>query len=426
MSRRSFRIALFVAAALAPVTVHAGGFELYEHSPRAVGTAGAQSAQADDPSAIFYNPAGLTMQRGFGLLGGVNIIHPEIQTKVGMQTFESPSTAVAPTVFIAQRIGPHFAVGIGLFSQFALDIDWGRDKFPGRFIGTSIQLITATVNPTVAIRPIPRLSIGFGVDIAPSSAEIRRNLSFGGPEGELHFGASAVGVGGNIGVLVQAIKNDYLNIGVSYRSAMDLDFNGHASLSVPPELFSRVYPTGPHLLDATTTVTLPHNFTFALATRPTPHLSITTDVHLTLWSALDRLQLTITDPKAPAGTKPQQQALPLQWTNAVTVRLAAEYRLLAERLALRLGFGWDQTPVPTNTLSPLAPDADRWLVSAGIGWRQGGLGIDAGYMAVILPSRTSTNPELIATYETLAHVIGVGFTIRAEELFGRLNEPAYK
>ena len=67
-------LAGLLLAAVAPV--QAAGFLIYEHGTKAMGMAGAFAAQADDPSALFYNAGGIAFQtdkkRSF-LLGGTYV-----------------------------------------------------------------------------------------------------------------------------------------------------------------------------------------------------------------------------------------------------------------------------------------------------------------------------------------------------------------
>src|SRR4051812_7943397 len=79
-----------------------GGFEFDEQSAPAVGMAGAQTAIADDPSAVYSNPAGLALQPGFGTLAGGNIIIARTHVSPDNVTLWYP--AVTPTVYITQRV----------------------------------------------------------------------------------------------------------------------------------------------------------------------------------------------------------------------------------------------------------------------------------------------------------------------------------
>src|SRR5687767_13117234 len=49
---------------LSPAIVSAGAFRIFDQSASATAQGGAFAAQADDPSAIYFNPAGLTQLSG--------------------------------------------------------------------------------------------------------------------------------------------------------------------------------------------------------------------------------------------------------------------------------------------------------------------------------------------------------------------------
>lgn len=381
----------------------AGGIEFDEHSAAGVGMAGAQTAIADDPSAIYYNPAGLAFQPGFGALVGGNVI--VARTHVSPDNLTLWHTAFAPTIFGAQRFGKYVSFGVGGFAEYGEHFNYPSD-WRGRFQGFFIDLTTLDINPTLALRILPGLAIGVGLDVVPGSIEIYRGLQFGGAEGSVHVGADAVGVGGNVGLLVE-LWPKHFRFGFSYRSRVDLDFTGHGAISAPPELRSL---TG-GLQTASTTLVLPHHFSAATAFF-WGHLALDAELRVSLYHDLDKVTLTLTDPNAPPGAMPTQQQVILNSHNTWALRGGAQYGFLDDRLFARLGVGYDTTPVPTSTLGPLLPDTDRVLVSGGLGYRWHWAQVDVAYMAVILIKETSTNPDLIATYQSLGQVISLSFTAR--------------
>jgi long-chain fatty acid transport protein len=91
---------------------------------------------------------------------------------------------------------------------------------------------------------------------------------------------------------------------------------------------------------------------------------------------------------------------------------------LAENLALRGGFLYDQTPQPINTIDPILPDADRKAFTVGLGYKISKFVIDVGYQYEVFSDRTSPNRYIAAyqvagmnlgegTYSTKAHLLGV-------------------
>ena len=85
MSRRrlvySFLSVVFVLFLSTPV--FGAGFALYEGSARGNVLGAGLTASADDPSAVFYNPAGITQLKGKQVMVGPTLITP-------MVTIETP------------------------------------------------------------------------------------------------------------------------------------------------------------------------------------------------------------------------------------------------------------------------------------------------------------------------------------------------
>ena len=59
MQRRFAVFAVTLLFLAAPAASFAAGFSVFEAGAKALGMGGAFVAQADDPSAIFFNPAGI-------------------------------------------------------------------------------------------------------------------------------------------------------------------------------------------------------------------------------------------------------------------------------------------------------------------------------------------------------------------------------
>jgi long-subunit fatty acid transport protein len=104
--------------------------------------------------------------------------------------------------------------------------------------------------------------------------------------------------------------------------------------------------------------------------------------------------------------------VPQEWEDGYTARLAGEYDLAQGRRVtlerLRLGGGYDWNPIPADTLSPIVPDSDRWLVSAGARLRVSeDVVADVAVMGVIFRDRPSELEELPVEYSNFAVLTGV-------------------
>src|SRR3989442_8611650 len=69
-----FILAALALCLLASGAVLGSGYSIYEQGARAMANAGAFTARADDPSALFFNPAGIVQLDGIRLNFGTNAI----------------------------------------------------------------------------------------------------------------------------------------------------------------------------------------------------------------------------------------------------------------------------------------------------------------------------------------------------------------
>ena len=71
-------LSVLISLALS-TTAFAAGFALYETGARGTALGGAMIARADDPSALFFNPAGITQLPGTQTLFGLTMIAPRLE-----------------------------------------------------------------------------------------------------------------------------------------------------------------------------------------------------------------------------------------------------------------------------------------------------------------------------------------------------------
>jgi long-chain fatty acid transport protein len=406
MPSRGPLVAVALAAtALWAARAHASGFERVEQSPEAVATAGAQTADAYAPAAVYYDPAALAFQPGLTVQGGANLVlYRGVATPASGGDVASSALYATPTVFVGQRIAARYAVGIGVFDPFAASIAY-PDDWAGRLFGQSLELRALAINPSVALRPVPWLAVGFGFDVVPTTLRYRRATAPGGGSGnaELALDLGGTGVGGNASILVRVVPR-WLDAAFSYRSAIDLDLSSSAARGTLP---------------------LPHALTFAIASRPVVGLTLTTDVRVTLWQDLRAVSFTFSDMTTPKET------LTLDYADSVDVRAGATYRFWRDaddepRLAVRIGGGWEQGPTSAAATSPLLPDGDRILAGGGVGGRWGPFSVDAGYLAAIASDFLGANATFVARYHAVTHTVSVALTLRLPNFPSRLDEPDFK
>ncbi len=161
---------LVLVTFLATGTLFAGGYQLNEQNARAVGMGGAFAATASDPSAIYFNPAGLAFQDGFNVLGGINFIIPSTTFTPAANSYLQPIiVSTNPQVFTpfniygSYKLNDKIVVGLGIYNPFGLGTQWpdqwGRaymNPFGANYLGSSLainsSIATYYFNPTIAYK----------------------------------------------------------------------------------------------------------------------------------------------------------------------------------------------------------------------------------------------------------------------------------
>ncbi len=123
----------------------------------------AVTSSLDNPSAIFYNPALLPDQPGFGITAGDAIFVAERSYKhagTGTTTNAKETTHHLPRLFANFTEG-RLSLGIGVYTPFGLSSEWPKNWI-GRYSSTYAEIKTIYVNPTVAYKFNDRVSVDFG------------------------------------------------------------------------------------------------------------------------------------------------------------------------------------------------------------------------------------------------------------------------
>ena len=400
------RLSVFVVVIGTASRAAAGGFEIPEQGAAATGMAGARTALSDAPDTVFYNPAGLTGASGTaGTVGSsLAVIKSTAEAANSGQTPTVANSVVPiPFLFLTSKLTNDLGVGIGFFDQFGSSIRWSAlnaTNFPGRFVADYTNLTAFNINPEVAFGPFSGVSVGVGVDVILAAATLEQALPFGDTEGSVRLGGSTQTAGANLGLMYDA-PGKIVSFGYSYRSQVNLNFTHfYAHFTAPPELSATVFDQ-----PAATKIMLPDNMTWAVAVRPLDNLTFDLDVHYTLWSEFSTLAVTFPTSSTPGLSTPQN------WTNSTSLGLGAEW-LPREHLVVRLGFGYDWTPIPDDTLSPTVPGINRYVTTAGLGYTVQGFSIDLSYLAAFSGSRTSTLATFPATYTQFINLLSLGLSYR--------------
>lgn len=419
-----------VLVTLAASPASGAGFLIFEHGSRAMGMAGAFTAQADDGSAMWHNAGGLAFQHERSFDVGTTLISNTTGDFRGLGPFPGPGATGEQAdavffpshVYYVQPLAPNWTFGLGFNDPFGLAMEWDNvDDWPGRFINYDAELRTFDLNPTIAWQATPNLGIGVGAIARWSDIELNQRLGVPSPFG----GAAEVGdarlesdldtgYGWNVGILHKV--NPSFSWGLAYRSEMTIDYSGDARFTQIPTgipafdaAVAAQIPFGQEL-PVETSIDFPDLAMLGLAFGLTPNLLLETDVQWTGWSSFEELDLRF--PRNPQFSR----VLPERYEDSYAYRAGLAWTT-SPRSRWRVGYVFDETPQPEEAVGPLLPDADRNGVTLGYGYR-GGWEFDVALMYLefddrtrdeTFPSTPPGDPEPVfhGTYETTGFLLGL-------------------
>lgn len=408
-------IPLFIMLSLTG-SLFASGFQINEHGARAMSLGGAFTGLANDPSAIFFNPAGITQLSGTRLMGGVTFIKP-------ISTFRGPSPEVTEweledkifnpiNFYVTHQLSDDFYVGLAVNNPYGLGTEWDPD-WVGRYLAVETEIRTFYFTPVIAYKITDNLSIGAGPVFAYGDVTIKRKNSLAPFEGDAFIELDGDGTawGYTVGIHYKPVKELWL--GFNYRSQADFDFEGTANVTAPSQ-FTGLLPTG--AVEAP--LTAPRNIVFGLAYFPMDELTITADFQYVGWSSYDKLEVTFTEVKDENGD-PLVQSSIRDYDNSWIARLGAEYSL-DECWDLRGGLLYDSNPVKDERLDPTLPDSDRLGLNLGFGYKiTESLSVDVAYFFLRFTEReidnsledyTDGSAKFNGVYNSTAHLFGLNFS----------------
>lgn len=398
---------------------HGAGFLIYEHGAAAMAMGGAFVALANNPSAIFHNPAGIAFLEGTQISLGTTLITSNTSLELTnlATTVEAVSQWFYPSNFyISHKMNDRVAVGFGFFNPYGLGTKWPED-YALRFIATEDDMKTFFFNPVVAVKLDENFSVSVGVTYVYGTLELARvnlvDLTLYG--GSIYEAAVVIkGTGDAFGLNAGALyRGENFSLGFNWRGGFDLNLEGDLALdnSNIPAPFLAAVPTEAGI---TTTMSIPHILGFGVAFNLTESLIFTADLHYILWSTFKEFALEIDYPDpVPDDTETFVE----DWKNSYVLRGGFQYTV-NEKFALRAGFLYDKTPQPVETMDPLLPDANRWALTGGFGYKSGNFVIDVAYQYEPFNDRESANRGVVlhpvtgvnlglGTYSTTAHLFGI-------------------
>jgi long-chain fatty acid transport protein len=316
------------------------------------------AATADNPSAIYYNPAGITQLEGNNLQIGSLVyfgINAEYQPPNNPNTTVKSSDAFVYVPSIYYTLSPKnqsFAIGLGIYAPFGLSTEWPQDS-GFRTLAIQGKLTYMTLNPVIAWRILPNLSLAGGATINYSELDLQSGIALPVPNSDsFHFNGSGWSYGFNAGLRWQI--SDKWAIGGQYRSAVTADYEGDTSTYFPLPAI----PSG--TTQSTTSLDFPQIASGGISFRPNKHWNIEANADWTDWHSMQQIVLQDT----PLGNV----TIPMNWRSSWFYEGGVSYTF-DSGIRIGAGYFYSQSSTTDSSFNPLVPDTNLHVGSIGVSYR---------------------------------------------------------
>ncbi len=376
MKRGVSGIALLVCASLLVFsgTARGAGFDLFEGSVRGNGMAGCLIGKADDPTAIFFNPAGITQLSGTQMALGATFILP--MTNVETERFGHTQSDhmkwncfPVPNAYITHQLNDRLWFGLGFFARFGLGVEFD-ENWPGTVSSYNAIVRVVELNPNIAYKLTDKLSLSAGVSLARMDLKLESKAPIFRYDTSLT--GDGMGLGYNFGLHYKLL--DWVRLGLSYRSKIRINVSGRAEYIQPHwASASGLFRNG----GIDSHVTLPDQLMMGVSFQVLKDLNIELGAIRKGWSNFDTMSIQFDNPVAGMSRVTKAK----NWNDVWRWQIGIEYNA-TNWLDLRCGYVYDNGPTPRDRSDYLLPVNDWQMVCFGVGlhWRAWTLDLSYEYL----------------------------------------------
>lgn len=364
--------------ALVPSSLQALGIRVPDQDAVAIARGNAFAATADNPSAIYYNPAGITQLPGQQVQLGVNLLglKDSYTTPAGQKFDTKDDLHALPQVYYTfSSTQLPLSAGLGIYAPFGLGLEW-PDNVGFRQLALKGQLDYITFNPVIAWKICDQLSLGAGPMLNYATTTLSQGLlpAGVGPSGNsVEFNGDDFNVGFNVGLRWQVSEQHAF--GVVYRAENEMNFSGTSKANYPASFTQ----------DSSAKFKFPQIVTIGYSYRPTPRWNLEFNLDWTDWDSLN----TVNFNQAVTGTVSR----PFNWRSSFMYMFGASYRFDGD-WTVSGGYLYSENSVPGEWYNPAIPDSDRHVFSAGVSKRFDRLNLAAALQYSYGPGRTISNSTI--------------------------------
>lgn len=388
--------------------LHAAAFQIWEQDAASIGNYhSGYAAEINDASTAFYNPAGITRFKNQQIVFGGDAVITSIkyQGTIGVDTIFNGSPVAAtgqggnfnfvPFVHYVTPLTNWMGFGFSVDVPFGLKTTWGRNSNI-QYAATTTASTVVDISPALGFQVTDKGSFGIGLDIQRMDSEFDSSGGIGFPTvtADSVNKVSDTGYGGHAGVLYQFSENS--RVGLSYHSQVVHHLNGSSQLSGP--LAALAGPGQNTSSQIYTNMTLPPYTALSVYHKVHPKVALLATAIFTQWNIFRALILNgVTGVNDDADLDKHLQVTVLQYyRNVWNLAVGADY-YATDKITLKAGVGYDQSPVSTAYRTIQLPDNNRVAVACGGHYQASqSIGVDLGWQHLFVHNAPiRPNPQVI-------------------------------
>jgi long-chain fatty acid transport protein len=336
--------ALVGAMAGISTEAQAGAFAVREQSAYYQGMSFAGAGTGDTLSSMYWNSAAAAAAPGMNSESHISLIVPDSEITVssgaaldaglGAESGDIAHPSAVPASYVNYQVSDRLYIGLATNSGFGLVTKPDNQNYAGSVIAITSDVFSANVNPTIAYKLTPELTVGVGVQLEYLSVRLTNTSRTADLDD--------IGVGATAGVTWKPSQGTTLGIG--WRSSVDFELDGDFRAA------------GFNSDNAKADLTLPDMITIGIRQRLGERLDLLVGYEWTNWSRVGTI------PVKANGIVPEELRLEYDDGHFVSAGLEYDY---SPSTTLRAGIAWEKSPISDQERNVFLPDSDRLWLSVG-------------------------------------------------------------
>ena len=404
-------LGLLVAAG----TAYGAAYRIPEQSVNSTARAAAYVAYTPNADAAFFNPANMSwfedrayFEADLTYIGLSSISYRDNRTSMFNGDSETESFFV-PTFFLISPDYNGLRVGLSLDAPAGLSKQWDQ-PYPRTF-AEEFSLKVLEANPSVSYKIGDMFSLAAGIRGIYADATVKSagiiSQDYGGVTASRNMDGDTWEWGYNLAATLRPVDN--LSLAVTYRSNIDLELDGDATLATSASFAGSPLYQG----DGKVTVPLPAVLAIAGSYTFFDQLTVELEYDRTFWSEYETLDFIYPTPLGnPFLTGAFDSPKPKDWEDSDAWRISVSYDM--NDFTFMAGFALDENPIPDATLGFDLPDSDAKIYSLGLRYRiNADFDLGMAYLFDDKDSRSVVNEMANGTYDDGgAHLVSIGLSYK--------------